>query len=290
MKSMLKVALIDDNEEYGQALALRASQIGLNITHCTNLRDGIQAIKNDSEIGGLILDGHCKIDPDTPAADDFLPAAQREVDILASSFDRYLYVIINSAYPEKYESIFKRFEFVHKTSDNTLLLQKVQAGISALDESTLRQKYQSELSILFKLFPDSDMERKLLTILRRMHSMEIVQIKNVSNTVRQMMEPLIDILWEDQDVPAESNRTKQLYDLSGMVYRQNGRIIHNPLSQEVFSKYMSAIALNLWKLTSILSHHNNSTDTIPPTKNTSMSATYMLLELINWVGKWMDDK
>ena len=287
MKSMLKVALIDDNEEYGQALALRASQIGLNITHCTNLRDGIQAIKNDSEIGGLILDGHCKIDPDTPAADDFLPAAQREVDILASSFDRYLYVIINSAYPEKYESIFKRFEFVHKTSDNSLLLQKVQSGISALDESTLRQKFQAEIRQLNKLFPSSNRERELLTILRRMHSMDIVQVQNALNTIRKIFEALLDTVCEEQDVPSRLDRKAQIDYLSGRKYYQNNTRQDNPLNQPVFPEYLQHSALALWRLSSAASHLNN--DAIACTKNTSIGATHLLLDFVNWVGVWMDE-
>jgi hypothetical protein len=287
MKSMLKAALIDDNEEYGQALALRASQIGLNIVHCTNLSDGIQAIKNDSEIGGLILDGHCKIDPDTPAADDFLPAAQREVDILASSFDRYLYVIINSAYPEKYESIFKRFEFVHKTSDNSLLLQKVQSGISALDESTLRQKFQAEIRQLNKLFPSSNRERELLTILRRMHSMDIVQVQNALNTIRKIFEALLDTVCEEQDVPSRLDRKAQIDYLSGRKYYQNNTRQDNPLNQPVFPEYLQHSALALWRLSSAASHLNN--DAIACTKNTSIGATHLLLDFVNWVGVWMDE-
>jgi len=284
---MLKAALIDDNEEYGQALALRASQIGLNIVHCTNLSDGIQAIKNDSEIGGLILDGHCKIDPDTPAADDFLPAAQREVDILASSFDRYLYVIINSAYPEKYESIFKRFEFVHKTSDNSLLLQKVQSGISALDESTLRQKFQAEIRQLNKLFPSSNRERELLTILRRMHSMDIVQVQNALNTIRKIFEALLDTVCEEQDVPSRLDRKAQIDYLSGRKYYQNNTRQDNPLNQPVFPEYLQHSALALWRLSSAASHLNN--DAIACTKNTSIGATHLLLDFVNWVGVWMDE-
>jgi hypothetical protein len=287
MKSMLKVALIDDNEEYGQALALRASQIGLNITHCTNLSDGIQAIKNDSEIGGLILDGHCKIDPDTPAADDFLPAAQREVDILASSFDRYLYVIINSAYPEKYESIFKRFEFVHKTSDNTRLLQKVQEGISALDESTLRKKYQTEITWLNRMFPDSNRERELLTVLRRMHSMELVQIENVLNTVRKLYEALLDKVCEEQEVPPRLDRKAQIDYLSGRAYWLNNSKHNNPLDSAVFPQYIQHSVLALWKISSSASHLNN--DPIPCTKNTAIGTTHLLLDLINWVGKWVEE-
>ena len=284
---MLKAALIDDNEEYGQALALRASQIGLNIVHCTNLSDGIQAIKNDSEIGGLILDGHCKIDPDTPAADDFLPAAQREVDILASSFDRYLYVIINSAYPEKYESIFKRFEFVHKTSDNSLLLQKVQSGISALDESTLRHKFQAEIRQLNKLFPSSNRERELLTILRRMHSMDIVQVQNALNTIRKIFEALLDTVCEEQDVPSRLDRKAQIDYLSGRKYYQNNTRQDNPLNQPVFPEYLQHSALALWRLSSAASHLNN--DAIACTKNTSIGATHLLLDFVNWVGVWMDE-
>jgi hypothetical protein len=288
MKSMLKVALIDDNEEYGQALALRASQIGINITHRTNLSDGIQAIKNDSEIGGLILDGHCKIDPDTPAADDFLPAAQREVDLLASSFDRYLYVIINSAYPEKYESIFKRFEFVHKTSDNELLLQKVKAGITALYEATLRKKYQTEISWLNTMFPDSNRERELLTVLRRMHSMELVQIENVLNTLRKLFEALLDAICDEQGVPSRLDRKAQIDYLSGRSYYLNNRRQDNPLGSAIFPGYIQHSALALWRISSSASHLNN--DPFPCTKNTSIGTTHLLLDLINWVGKWMEEK
>jgi len=287
MKSMLKVALIDDNEEYGQALALRASQIGLNITHCTNLRDGIQAIKNDSEIGGLILDGYCKIDPDTPAADDFLPAAQREVDILASSFDRYLYVIINSAYPEKYESIFKRFEFVHKTSDNTILLQKVQEGVSALDETILREKYQSEIAMIKALFQSVDKEKELLSVLQRMNNQNLSEIGATLGKIRKLYEALIRKIISKEAVPQNlSARSKILY-LAGRGCKDSRGHTHQN-SYAVIPEYISDICFALWGLGSSGGHENR--DLNPCTKNTAIGTTHLLLDLINWVGKWMNEQ
>jgi len=283
---MLKVALIDDNEEYGQALALRASQIGLNIIHCTNLSDGIQAIKNDSQIGGLILDGHCKIDSSTAAADDFLPAAQREVDMLASSYDRYLYVIINSAYPEKYESIFKRFEFVHKTSDNTLLLQKVQEGISALDETVLREKYRPEIEMIRTLFPSSDKEKELLSVLQRMNNQNLTEIGATLVKIRKLYESLLRKIVSQESVPEGlSARSKILYLAGREVKDRRGRTHKN--SYVVIPEYISDICFALWGLGSSGGHEDR--DSIPCTKNTAIGATHLLLDLINWVGQWMDE-
>jgi hypothetical protein len=287
MNSQIKIVLIDDNKDYGEALIRRASQIGLTISHFTNLYDGIQSIKSDNSICGLILDGHCKLNENTPAGDDFLPAAQLEIDTLASSHDRHLYVIINSAYPEKYESIFKRFDFVHKTTDNALLMQKVQTGVSELDETILRKKYQTEIEWLNKLFPDSNRERELLTVLRRMQSMDLVQIENVMNTIRGIVEALVDKVADEQGIPHGLDRVAQISYLAGRAYYANNTRQTNPLNTPVFPEYVQHSALALWRLSSAASHLNN--DSIPCTRNSSIGATHLLMDLINWVGQWKNN-
>jgi hypothetical protein len=287
MAQLYRIVLIDDNVEYSKALVRRGAQLGFDIQAFTNLVSGFEAVKSDNKVNGIILDAHCPINEGMKPDFSFLAEAQHKLDELQSLHDRQIYSIINTGHYERVAEFFANgYDIVEKAKDNQDLLLKLRDGIAALDGASLRAKYETEIDILNTLFPSTDKEGELISILQRMNSQNLTEIGATLGKIRKLYESLIRLVTNEEAVPSNLSARSKILFLAGRECKDNSRHIHQN-NQVVIPEYISNICFALWGLGSWGGHENR--DLIPCTKHTAIGSTHLLLDLINWVGKWMDE-
>lgn len=280
-----KIVVIDDDASVRSDLSAIESSPEFAVFAFGNLEDGMEKLREDPGINGLVLDAECKITKDAPASLSFLPEALREVDALIASRDRDICIVINTTQFDQVAPLFGDMYPINKKNEPQALLATLKEGIDALERSYIERKFSQSIEEINRIYKDSEKGESLVSVLRNMKREDPNTIESSLNKIRVLSEGLVNKLCASLEMPdGLSQRNKIRYLRNKDVRDQHGA--HHRSKQELIPEYVEHIASSLWGLGSAGSH--DSDDDIHCTKYTVMGSTYLLLDLIHWVSTWME--
>jgi len=285
MALMYKIVLIDDSETVRSDIFALGNSAGFEVFAFDNLEDGMDMLKRDPTINGLVLDAECKVSREAKENFNFLNHASIQVEELKSSRDRDIFVVVNTAFPGDADRFFGESYPINKKDEPHKLFETLQEGIDALERTYVRRKYSESIDKLNKLIGDSTKEGILVGLLKNMKREDPETIESNLGQIRKIYEALMGKIEDEVEIPSNLYEREKIKYLTGKkYYLQN--VQHQP-AEKIFPEYIHDICFALWGLGSYGGHDND--DEIHCTTHTVRGATHLLLDLINWVGKWMDD-
>ena len=282
-----RIVVIDDDASIRSDLSALEASPECEVFAFGNLEDAMEKLRADPGINGLVLDAECKLTEASASSLTFLPEALKQVDALISSRDRDLYIVINTAQSDRVAPLFGDLYPINKKNEPMALLETLKAGIDALERTYIERKFSSSIEEINRIFKDSEKGESLVSVLRNMKREDPNTIESSLNKIRVLSEGLMNQICSSVSMPdGLSQRNRIRYLRNKDVRDQHGA--HHRLQKELIPEYVEHIAVSLWGLGSAGSHSNE--DGIHYTKYTVMGSTYLLLDLIHWVGNWRGQK
>ena len=282
-----RVVVIDDDPKVRDDLLMMGRSAGFDIFAYSNLEAGMEKLREDSRINGLILDAEGKLTNESGAALTFLPEAVKQLEALISSRDRDIFTIINTVFFQKIAELYgDMFTINNKEDPPQKLFEDLKEGIDDLELTFIRRKYAQAIDQFHQIMGDPDREEKLVSILTNMKREDPDTIEKNLGQIRKVYEALMGKIEDALTLPANLHEREKIKYLSGIKYY--GRKGKQAAAAKIFPEYITDICFALWGLGSAASHDNE--DEIHCTQHTVIGSTHLLLDLINWVSKWLDRK
>ncbi len=278
-----KIVVIDDDATIRSDLSALEASAECEVFAFGNLKEGIEKLKEDPGINGLVLDAECKLTDESETSLTFLPEALKQVDDLIRSRDRDICIVINTSQSEQIAPLYEDMYPINKKDEPQALLASLKEGIDALERTYIQRKFSESMDELNTIFDDSEKGEALLSLLRNMKREDPNTIESSLNKIRVLSESLINRICASIELPDGLSHRSKIHYLRGKDIRGH-QGVHYLLKQEIIPEYVEHIAISLWGLGSAGSHDNE--DAIHYTKYTVMGSTYLLLDLIHWVSQW----
>jgi hypothetical protein len=287
MSLVYKIVLIDDDATVRSDIYGLGNSIGFEVFAYDNLEDGMEKLRQDTSINGLVLDAECKVTSESKESLNFLAQAANMVEELKRSRDRDIFVLINTAFSSDVIKFFGDSYPINKKDEPKKLFEVLQEGIDALERTYVSRKYSESIEKLNKVVGDSSKEDILVRLLKNLNREDPETIESNLSDIRKIYEAIIRILTEQVDIPSNMSARSIILFLAGRECKDLSRRVHQ-IDGAIIPPYISDICFAVWGLGSSGGHDNE--DEIHCTKNTAIGTTHLLLDLINWVSKWMDDQ
>jgi len=287
MAQQYRVVVIDDEPGVRDDLLKMGRSAGFEVFAYSNLEAGMAKLREDSRINGLILDAEGKLTHASGATLTFLPEAVKQLEAFISSRDRDIFTIINTASFQKVVDLYGDMFTIHKKEDPPQkFFEDLKAGIDDLTLTYIRRKYAQAIDQFHEIMGDPEREEKLVSILTNMKREDPDTIEKNLGQIRKVYEAVMGKIEAALTLPANLHEREKIKYLSGKkYYGPNGK---QAAAAKIFPEYISDICFALWGLGSAASHDNE--DEIHCTQHTVIGSTHLLLDLINWVSKWLDRK
>lgn len=285
MALIYKIVLIDDDATVRSDLFGLGNSIGFEVFPFDNLEDGIEKLKQDTTINGLVLDAECKISKDAKEHLNFLAQAAVRVEELKRSRDRDIFVVVNTAFSGDVVKFFGKSYPINKKEEPHKLFETLKEGIDSLEKSHVRRKYSDSIDSLKSIIGDTSKEGVLVGLLKNMKREDPETIETNLGQVRKVYEALMMKIADEVTIPPNLYEREKIKFLSGKKYYL--RDVQQQAAEKIFPEYIHDICIALWGLGSSGSHISG--DEIHSTKHTVIGATHLLLDLINWVDIWLDE-
>jgi|GEM_PF-2083063 len=276
-----RIVVIDDDASIRSDLSALEASPECQVFAFGNLEDGMEKLRNDPGINGLVLDAECKLTDTSASSLTFLPEALKQVNALISSRDRDICIVINTAHFDQIVPLFGDMVPINKKEDPLALLASLKAGIDALERTYLERKFAPSIDAINRIFDDPEKGESLISLLRNMKREDPNTIESSLNKIRVLSESLVNQICLSVDLPDDLSQRNKIRYLRGKEVRDR-RGSHHRLKEVLIPEYIEHISMALWGLGSAGSHSN--TDDIHSTRFTVMGSTYLLLELIHWVA------
>jgi len=280
-----KIVVIDDDATIRSDLSALENSPECEVFAFGNLQDGMEKLKEDPGISGLVLDAECKLTDESETSLTFLPEALKQVDALIRSRDRDICIVINTTHLDQVAPLYGDMYPINKKEEPLALFASLKEGIDDLERTYIQRKFSDAIEQINTIFDDSEKGESLVSVLRNMKREDPNTIESSLNKIRVLSESLVNKICGSTKMPEGlSHRSKIHYLRNKEVRDRHGG--HHQLRHEVIPKYIEHIAVSLWGLGSAASH--DSADGIHCTKYSVQGSTYLLLEIIHWVGEWIE--
>lgn len=292
----LNILLIDDSKEYCESLMHRARDSRILIDSFQNLEEGVAALEETYKYKGVILDGRCFISPGQGIpTDKFLYHALRKIDRIMTNQERYIPVIVNSAYVNELEHMLPNdIKCFDKSEDNEAMFSFIKSEIDRTEEIQIRNKFEKPFQVFAKGYLSDDLEHRLIKIISEMQSNDTAVIESCLGKVRMLMEAIFIKMNQTNKevVPDKFFKVKGIH-CRGIIKHLKGYPgelstgLWGPTSTQYQPKYISDLLFNAYAISSDEGAHLSENR---PTKYLTMNVVYGLLECLTWFGRWMEEQ
>lgn len=281
-----KVVLIDDNKNFRSDMYALGNSVGFELFTYDNLNDGMEKIRDDARINGLVLDAECKISADDKESLNFLAQAAREVEALKTNRDRDIFVIVNTAFSDEVTRFFGESYPINRKEEHHKLFEALKEGIDTLEKTYVRRKHSDSIDRLNKIVGSSAKEEYLIRLLKNQKREDHGTIESNLEDARKVFEAVVRVVYGKCSVPTNMYEREKFKYLEGRkCFTKNGQ--QHETNNRIIPEYISNACFAIWGNGSAGGHDND--DEIHSTKFSVMGTTYLLLELINWISIWMDE-
>ncbi|WP_306642372.1 hypothetical protein [Sanyastnella coralliicola] len=279
--------IIDDKQDYCDALAGSARAERILLKSATNLEDGIEVLKNDKKIDFVILDGKCFVNADmetSGSTSNNIPhRAKDEIVKINNEQNREISFCVNTGFvddlQESFEGIFEVFD---KDKDSTDLFSHIKREVAQSPTYKVKKKYHECFEVFDLGIIDPVHEPLFIDILLSLEQSDFRK-KNFS-PMRDLLEASFLGLMDMGCIPSSFLNQKGKPTLEWcaryMEQRSTNDLEGNTFTLNVLvPQEMKSAIRKLKEATSAYSHLNDS-DII---KYPFLSNAFLLMEYLTWL-------
>ena len=281
----INVVIIDDETSWVETIYNAAARNGIELTHCTNLEEGMNTLESSKKYLSVILDGYCLVnkDEDVPSK-SFLSKAFKKIDALIERQDRFLLPVINTAFDEYSEYFSERAQIFDKKSQTDELFTFIRSETKKSPEMQIKNKHVKVFEIFESGYLLDNVELKLLSVIKSINDEDPSVIQANLSLMRTIIEAVKDKLYA-VDPNISQPGTPAIAFLKNLAGNWDYSA-KRPTSNQYMPKYICDQMVTLYTIASeTASHHSN----LCPTKYTVKAMENSLLEFLLWFKNWMDD-
>jgi len=288
----INVLIIDDKQDYCDALAGSARAERILIKSATNLEDGIEILKNNRKIEFVILDGKCFANADkelTGATSNNIPhRAKSLIDQINVEQNREINYCVNTGFvddlQESFEDIFIVFDKDKKSSEDLYSYIKHEVGNSP--SGKLKRKYLECFEVFDEGIIDDQKEHLLMDVLECLEKSDFRK-KNFSS-LRDLLEALFIGLINEGCIPndfltSRGNPNQEWCTI--FLEERDTKLPDNSIHRIAYSvpKHIRSIVRKLKESLNENLHLGEN----EIMKYEYLSNTYIMLELLNWIPQFV---
>lgn len=294
MADFLKVMIIENEEDYADSLRDNAAYKGIELVHFENLEDGLTELSdNYSSYDGLILDGKGHLSADKPVEKDV--HAYKALKKLAEFEEEGKVIprVINTGYFEDMKDIaeYEDINVFEKSKEEDEMLAVLKEMIEKSEIYQYRRQYPDIFSLFSKKFFPQRKELELVQILSGLESKKASEIKSNLALIRTFLEPFykaLNMISSDYLPNAfiDGDRVNLYWSeiyVSGRTVEGDGDDYWEPEGEIVDNH----IARQLELIRTVTSKAGNHDYAKKFTNMTLKSATFALLDVLNWYHSWL---
>jgi hypothetical protein len=290
MAAPIRVLLVDDKEDYCKSLSGPARHKNIQIAYYLDWETGFEALKNDSKIEFVILDGKGKIEADQETErDNFVIRAMQDIERYAKKINKDIPYCVNTAFMERFEAlegnvtIFekndvqreKMFQFivdeVTQSKYRTLRIPFEEA-FTAFDIGIISKTYETLLIEIIESFNSKDFRKKNMNVQRDLFE---AILKSLNTPI-----PCIPAsLFKDNGAPIHEWCTRYMEDRLTRDGNQTEHKINLPIPKSIKSAFRK-----LKESTNEYSHLSDETVVKIP----FLANTFLLMEVLEWLPGFVE--
>jgi hypothetical protein len=188
------ILLIDDNPAYCADFESQAHKQLFDVHLAHNLKQGIELLMHNRQIGAVVLDGHCFIEPGQPGNPgvNFVFHALHSLDDLEREQNRLIPRCVNTEQPEEFRDELKGLvQVFSKTGDPAFLFRWLRKTIAQLPEWQIKEEHASIFDDASLVFDDHEIA-ELIDLIAFSHNPDLSDIPNRLSVIRRLLEQLAD--------------------------------------------------------------------------------------------------
>lgn len=192
---IIKTLLIDDEEGFYNSLKNKAAARNINLVYKKSLQEGLEALRVDKSIRGIILDGRGFIDANQTKGSEstnFVYTAIKEISLLEQKQNQYYAKVVLTAWIDQLKEglsgqveIFDKKTISYNTDELDRLFSQIRESVEGSEDLRIINYYRDIFQVIGDLYLDDSNEVKLLNILKGLSLS-----KSEFNDVRVMLEAI----------------------------------------------------------------------------------------------------
>jgi hypothetical protein len=305
---IIKTLLIDDEEGFYNSLKNKAAARSINLVYKKSLQEGLEALRVDKSIRGIILDGRGFIDANQTKGSEstnFVYTAIKEISLLEQKQNQYYAKVVLTAWMDQLKEglsgqveLFDKKTISYNQDELDRLFSQLRKSVEGSDDLKILNTFRDVFQIIGEPYLDHSQEVKLINILK---ALDLSKFDNNFNEVRIFLE----IIWNRLNKEDLQLLPHNLFHLDGRpnlqyildflkgkeVYKWNKEnnekdILHPRLFVERIPPHINDCMEYIKEIGSAISH-----DYKPNYNHYSYQASvYALLEIILWLKEFIDHK
>jgi hypothetical protein len=288
----INALIIDDEQQYIDALKVSANKKRIILDHANNLEDGIVKLRTKKNIEFVILDGKCFVDADQTNTVENMPIrAQRYIEDINREQNRQIFYCINTGYFDQQfvqaSGVIDRiFNKDNETAEK--MFEYIWQVVPTSDEYKLRNKYEDAFMPFTEGYLKMEYEYRLIDMLNKLESGTCIIDDFI--TIRHLMEAIFKGLIEVGCMPEE------FLDVNGTpihefctLYLENRNVLKGPIGPYQLSvqlpKHIKPIFRKIKESTDDNAHLEEADDLTYEYR----SDVYGMLELLKWLPSFIEE-
>jgi|SRR5690625_1391520 len=279
MERPIKVLLVDDKEDYCQALAGVARNNNIQIVYELDWETGFEVLKNDLNIEFVILDGKGKIEADQETEkDNFVIRAINDIKSYSIKINKYIPYCVNTGFIDSFVALDGNEEIFEKNDeDRDKMFEYIIEEVSNSEYRTIRMSFDEAFKVFDMGIINNRHESLLLEVLKAYYNKDYR--KSNINIQRDLLEAVFISLnkltcipndfFNKNGLPNQENCTKFLENR-----RPRGHALDNNISKNI------AAAFRKVKESTNEYSHLADEDIV---KIPFLANTFLLLEILEWL-------
>lgn len=293
MSQPIKVLLVDDKEDYCKSLSGPARYKNIQIVYNLDWETGFEALKNDPKIEFVILDGKGKIEADQETEkDNFVMRAMKDIDTYSNEKSKNIPYCVNTGFMERFEALEDNVKIFEKNNeDRDQMFEFILSEVEKSEYRTIRMQFDEPFKPFDIGIIDNVHEHLLVDILKAYNYKDYRKIN--LNLQRDLFEaifkslnnpiPCIPNSFFDETRNNKPNQEWCTIFFEGRPTRDNLRTEHR--INKVIPK---DIYTTIRRLKESVNQYSHLSDEVI-LKAQFLSNTFLLLELLEWIPKFVDE-
>jgi hypothetical protein len=280
------IILIEDDNRFAESLKDLCLEYRFKINHFNNANDGINELNmRRSKYKGIILDIKCPIKEGEIEKKGQLFHTLDKIDELEKKLDRFIPKVICTGnidyYYDHEEVLMKKKIWGFQKDDCESMLERIKKQINNSHIMKLQKAHADIFNIFEKDYLPRDLEDKLLGLLKYIKTSNEEVFQNLKSSIRVILEGIFT-----QMKMVENNKIPEdIFYLKGKNNQIDFMGIINHLEKNE-PRIITTIMRSLQFCSNASGSHYSEFST---SKYFFRGQTNMLLEILLWFDKWMDE-
>jgi hypothetical protein len=295
---VIKTLLIDDEEGFYHSLKNKAAAKNINLIYKKSLQEGLDLLRVDKSIRGIILDGRGFIEANQSKGSEstnFVYAAIKELSLLEQKLNLFYAKVVLTAWVDQLKEglsgqveMFDKKTISYNSDELDRLFNNIRNSVENSEDLKILNTYKDVFQVIGDVYLDVSLESKLLSILKGMKG-----AKCEFTDVRVMLENIWKRLNEN-DIKLIPNN---LFHLDGRpnlfliirflkgqeIIDSEKKIIHTRSKERIPSHIIDCMEF-IKEIGSAISHNYK----YYYSHYSYVASVYALMEILLWLKEYID--